>query len=105
MTPQAAIVAAEARMLRRFRIERVEENALLRIDAAQLQHAVPHESDRGVVAEVNRARRRGADMLGLDVGFRKNEDLRIDADAELFENRRQIPPSVRRAIELHLTTI
>jgi hypothetical protein len=67
--------------------------------------AVPDESHRHIVIEVNRARRPRADLIRLSTGFREHQRLRIRIDIELLEDRRQIAQAVGNRLEFHLAAL
>src|ERR1700736_6470771 len=91
-----AIVPARESWLRRFcRVQRVKEDALLRVERAQLQlFAVLHIADGHVVVKVNRAWTSGRDVGDLNAGPRKHQHLRIGVYTQLFKQRRKVSPSI-----------
>src|SRR6185437_4120077 len=88
---EARVAALEPRMGDGLLIERVETNGLLRIYRGELEDlAGTHETDRYVIAEVERARRMRSNERGLKTGFRKYQHLRRAGDIQRLEYGRQI---------------
>ena len=101
MTAKAAVAVGERGLVGVH--QHIELDALLRIERGEFQNvAVPHESDRDIVIEVDRARRAGADPFGLRAGFRKHQRLGIGIDAELLQHGRKISPAVGGDIQFGL---
>src|SRR5262245_52703888 len=91
MTQQAAVVPLRPRCARRLLIERIEDDALLRIDGGELQRVgAANPPDRNGVAEIHRARIAGRDLRALGAALREHERLRSDRYLERIENRAQI---------------
>src|SRR5579864_8861952 len=98
---KAIVPARETRLLHPRRVQRVEDNALLGIERAQLQLLpVLHKADGHVVVKIDRARSSRGDVGNLDAGLRKHQDLRVGVYTQLFEQRGKISPSIWRVVEL-----
>ena len=91
MAGQAAGLAGELRLRGLTLIERVEDDALLRVVRGQLQRVgAPHPSDGDRVVEEERARIFRRDQIRLDARLGKDDGLRLDGNAQSLEDGRQV---------------
>ena len=87
-------------------VERIEYDALLWIERRQLKHvAVLHGAYRYVVVEKQRARRPRGNLCTLKARFREHQQLRIDVDFEILQQRRQITQTAGSEIQLQLAAL
>ncbi len=77
MTLQAGVAAFEARVRGRFLVERVKDDALLRVESGKLKYlAGTHESDCDTIVEIESPWSARRNPRRLETGFRKDQNLR-----------------------------
>ena len=83
--------ALKHRVFGLLRIERVEREAPVRFDGHHLVDAAAwNHADRHGIVEIDGPRVLRVDERVLEAGLREHQHLRIDADAELLEQARQV---------------
>ena len=88
---QALFVARQLGLSRRLLVERVEADALHRVERRDLQHVgVLHPAHRDGVVEVDRARALRRDPAGLEAGLGEHRHLRLDGHVEGVEQGLQV---------------
>ncbi len=89
MALQAGVVApVEARLGYVVDVERVENGALLGVYSRKFQDlASPHPPHLDAIAKINGTRRPRGNERPLKTRLRKHQNLRIDIDAEVLQQR------------------
>ena len=87
--------AAKPRLVGLLEVQGIEHHSVARFERQELVHITAgNGADRHFVVEVQRARVLRVDDGLLETGFGEDQRLRIDVDAQMFEEAGQIPDAV-----------
>src|SRR5436190_17249063 len=95
------IATNEPRLPRWSRLERIKDETLGRIQRCQLDVATLGNADKHVIVEVDGARCRRTNEVGVKAGLREHQHLRIDIDVEMLEQTWQ-ESQIFLVVERHL---
>ena len=98
--------AFESRRFILLHIHRVKDDALRWIERCELKHLPILNGPYGnAVIEEEGPRRLRRNLRQLKTRFGKDEDLRVDIDAEVRQQAWEIPPAIRAVVQFHFPAL